>query len=61
VPNALADVYSLGIVLFMIVVGYHPYLSQAALHMPLKDFVEELLSNTYQIPKLLMHYSLEFG
>lgn len=61
VPNALADVYSLGIVIFMMVAGHHPYLSSQALHRPTKDFIEELLGVPCYLPRSLAHFSLEFA
>ena len=60
VPNALADVYSIGIVLFLIIVGHHPYFSSNAPHLPIKDFIEELLGVPCHIPRSMAHFSLEF-
>lgn len=60
VPNAPADVYSIGIVLFLIIVGHHPYFSSNAPHLPIKDFIEELLGVPCHIPRSMAHFSLEF-
>lgn len=59
-PDPLSDVYSIGIMLFIMIAGHHPYVSVNSLDRPLKEFVLELLTVPCSFPTSSMRFSLEF-
>ncbi len=60
IPNPAADIYSLGVIMFMIIYGHHPYLSSGSLSLNLKQFIMELMTTPLQLNNYIRRNSLEF-